>query len=191
MTSLALILTYLGCLSSRAMLSMLILLVGAYISAAIWLILHGVIYTGLLYVLVYVGAIVVLIMFVVQLTNTNLISRDGSKRSSSLILIQNTVLVVCLFLLLTSAYSILDSNLLLSVSSLNLTDVMVSPNQTTTSQLNASIHGNNLSILASSIFNEYGYVLVISVHAIILAVIGPIKLALADLNNLNNKNDCY
>jgi NADH:ubiquinone oxidoreductase subunit 6 (subunit J) len=166
------------------MLSMLILLVGAYISAAIWLISQGVIYTGLLYVLVYVGAIVVLIMFVVQLTNTNLISRDGSKRSSSLILIliQNTVLVVCLFILLTSAYSILDSNLLLSVSSLNLTDVMVSPNQTIISQLNASIHGNNLSILASSIFNEYGYVLVISVHAIILAVIGPIKLALADLN---------
>jgi NADH:ubiquinone oxidoreductase subunit 6 (subunit J) len=39
---------------------------------------------------------------------------------------------------------------------------------------------NTLAQLAYSIFNEYGYVLILSVHAILLAVIGPIKLALAD-----------
>lgn len=35
-----------------------------------------------------------------------------------------------------------------------------------------------LTVLASSLFNEHAYVLVLSVHAILLAIIGPIKLAL-------------
>jgi NADH:ubiquinone oxidoreductase subunit 6 (subunit J) len=123
-------------------------------------------------------------MFVVQLTNTNL-NGDSHHKSNTLIFVQNSILVVSLIVLLTIAYSILDDNLLLSISNLNLTETLMNSNNTLISGLESyidhSIHGNNLSLLASSIFNEYGYVLVVSVHAIILAVIGPIKLALADL----------
>lgn len=184
MTSIALLLTYLGCLSSGAMLSMLLLLVGAYISASLWLINQGVIYTGLLYILVYVGAIVVLIMFVVQLTNTSL-TGDSNTISTSLLLLQNSVLLVSLTVLVTGAYSILNTDLLLSLSSFNLTQSLTINNHLLTSNmesyLDSSTNGNNLSLLAFSIFNEYGYVLILSVHAIILAIIGPIKLAISDL----------
>lgn len=183
MTSILITLSFLGCVSSGAMLSMLILLVAAYVSASIWLISHGVIYTGLLYVLVYVGAIVVLIMFVVQLTNTSL-SGDNNTLSTPLILLQNSVLIISLVILLTGGYDILNSNLLLNLSNFNLNvvnfDLNVNLTSTLISSLDNHTHGNQLSILANQIFNEYGYILIISIHAIILAVIGPIKLALSD-----------
>lgn len=182
MTSIVILLTYLGCVSSGAMLSMLLLLVGAYISASLWLINQGVIYTGLLYILVYVGAIVVLIMFVVQLTNTSL-SGDSNQLSTYLLLLQNSVLLISLTILILSAYSIFDHNLILNLSSFNLTEHLTDQSEGSWSNLESylSPNYNNLPLLAFSIFNEYGYILVISVHAIILAIIGPIKLAISDL----------
>lgn len=183
MTSIILILTYLGCLSSGAMLSMLLLLVGAYISASLWLINQGVIYTGLLYILVYVGAIVVLIMFVVQLTNTSL-SGDNNTLSTRLLLIQNSVLLISLTFLVLKASDIFNYDLVLSLSSFNLAQTLTDHNNLLVSNLNSylSNQSNNLPLLAFSIFNEYGYILIISVHAILLAIIGPIKLAISDLN---------
>jgi NADH:ubiquinone oxidoreductase subunit 6 (subunit J) len=135
-------------------------------------------------VLVYVGAIVVLIMFVVQLTNTSLGQVNALPKSHTLV--QNTVLVLTMVLLLSTAYGIMSQELLLNVSNLNLAQSLVDAGRISsltglTCYIDSSTHGSNLSSLASSIFNEYGYVLVISVHAIILAVIGPVKLALADL----------
>lgn len=187
MLSLFLVLTFLGCLSSGAILSMLLLLVGAYLSASLWLISHGVIYTGLLYVLVYVGAIVVLIMFVVQLTNTNL-SGEYLNGSNSLILIQNTILIIISTVLFWIAY---QNSIDYGLNGFNLSlNMMTLSNHSTYSyqfiqnlQNDLSFNNNNLTLLASSILNEYGYILVISVHAIILAVIGPIKLALSSQLN--------
>lgn len=165
---------------------MLLLLVGAYISASIWLIHQGVIYTGLLYILVYVGAIVVLIMFVVQLTNTSL-NVDTDTKSNGLIIIQNIFLIVSLILLILLAAGSqlsLVSELLLTLSHFNLTETNSISNtllSSIISVLDPITNRNNLSLLAFTIFNEYGYILVLSVHAIILAIIGPIKLAISDL----------
>lgn len=177
-------LTYLSCLSSGAMLSMLLLLIGAYVTASLWLINQGAIYTGLLYVLVYVGAIVVLIMFVVQLTNTSL-SGDNNSLSSYLLLIQNSLLLISVTILILTAYNLLNSNLILNLSSFNLTEHLTNQNSYLISNLVSHIQtdkqSNNLPVLAFSIFNEYGYILIISIHAILLAIIGPIKLAISDL----------
>ena len=122
-------------------------------------------------------------MFVVQLTNTSL-SGDNNTLSTPLILLQNSVLIISLVILLTGGYDILNSNLLLNLSNFNLNvvnfDLNVNLTSTLISSLDNHTHGNQLSILANQIFNEYGYILIISIHAIILAVIGPIKLALSD-----------
>ena len=175
MLNLLLITSYLGCLSSNQMLSMLLLLVASYMGASIWFISNGIIYTGLLYILVYVGAIVVLIMFVVQLTNTSL-SGDNSTKSNYLT--QNSILIVSIFLLLILGYSYIDSNYILNFSNINLTDYLFNPQNLSFSQNFQALRADSLWTLANSIFNEYGFILIISVHAIVLAIIGPIKLAL-------------
>jgi NADH:ubiquinone oxidoreductase subunit 6 (subunit J) len=84
MTSL-LTLLYLSCVSSSNMLSMLLLLVGTYVMAGLWLISNHLTYIGLLYILVYVGAIVVLIIFVVQLTNTSLVTNYSISPTSTVL----------------------------------------------------------------------------------------------------------
>ncbi len=67
---------YLSCLATTMLLPRLMLLVGTYLLAAIWMVQNHAVYAGLLYILVYVGAIVVLILFVVQLTSTASILTD-------------------------------------------------------------------------------------------------------------------
>jgi NADH:ubiquinone oxidoreductase subunit 6 (subunit J) len=99
MISLLLTFSFLSCVSSGAMLSMLLWLIAAYVLSAIWLITQGAVYSGLLYVLVYVGAIVVLIMFVVQLTNTSL-TLNISTFTPKLVIIQNLLLLLSFSFLL-------------------------------------------------------------------------------------------
>jgi NADH:ubiquinone oxidoreductase subunit 6 (subunit J) len=146
--------------------------------AAILLINYGAVYAGILYVLVYVGAIVVLILFVVQLTDTGLSINYGNSNKNIAI---NLVLITSiLFIILYNlTYGDTDNHvieILINISNLDLNNQMVS------NLTNTNAYNNNLSLLATSLFNEYAYILVISVHAIILAIIGPIKLALADLS---------
>lgn len=181
MTSLLLVFSFLSCVSSGAMLIMLLWLIAAYVLSAVWLITQGAVYSGLLYVLVYVGAIVVLIMFVVQLTNTSL-TLNISTFTPKLVILQNLLLLVSFSFLLAWAYYLLNSELLMEATSYNFTDVkdITTDSLSETQSLEHVSDVNTLSQLAYSIFNEYGYVLILSVHAILLAVIGPIKLALAD-----------
>lgn len=181
----ALTVTYVCLVTTRNMLSMLLLLVAAYVLAALWLISHSLLYTGLLYVLVYVGAIVVLIIFVVQLTNTSLTTSTHGPMHRPINLIVNLVLLAGLcFIALTNL------RFVSAVVDASMTEALLSLSQTSpTADLAASYSDatvptqpSSLPMLASSLFNEYAYVLVISVHAIVLAIIGPIKLALADLS---------
>ena len=187
MLNIFLIISYLGCLSSNQMLSMLLLLVLSYLFASIWFISNGVIYTGLLYILVYVGAIVVLIMFVVQLTNTSL-TGDNSVNNNYQALRADIILIISIFLLLIIGYYSLNHNTLalINFTNINLTHYSNYSNHQLINQLenqiNTNFNSSNLSTLANSIFNEYGFILIISVHAIVLAIIGPIKLALSSTN---------
>ena len=145
---------------------------------------HGALYSGLLYILVYVGAIVVLIIFVVQLTNTSL-SQDHSDHAHGLLpMVQIALLLLGLIVMMTVAVNLARTELLLAVSTFNVSSSVDSDSHHAllselTTYVDSSVQGSSLTTLASSIFNEYAYVLVLSVHAIILAVIGPIKLALA------------
>lgn len=118
-------------------------------------------------------------MFVVQLTNTSLTVNSPSAHSS-LILIQNVALVIAMAYLMTTAYQLASTDFMYYSASLNL-DYVTHPISTGSNSISSSMgDSHTLGSLASSIFNEHGYVLLLSVHAIVLAVIGPIKLALAD-----------
>lgn len=119
-------------------------------------------------------------MFVVQLTNTSLTIQDTTVSTTSIV--QNIALVVSLSVLLTVAGSTIGSDLLLNVVTTADTSILSTssygyPLQSTLNE------AGTLGLLASSIFNEHGYILILSVHAIVLAVIGPIKLALANYLN--------
>lgn len=117
-------------------------------------------------------------MFVVQLTNTSL-SADHQQPSSLVSLVQLTVLLLGLTVLVTIALTNYD--LIHTISSFNLDSLSTNDTYVTSLQDTASLttDTHTLGYLASSIFNEYGYLLVLSAHAIVLAVIGPIKLALS------------
>jgi NADH:ubiquinone oxidoreductase subunit 6 (subunit J) len=159
----------------------------------------------LLYVLVYVGAIVVLIIFVVQLTNTTLsdsstLSLKDNARMINLIIMLSVAILTAIAIAGSVDNFTNGSMLLLSLSNLSLTNfshsLAIPPHfvwgggagtshylmdTVTTASL------GNLNVLANSLFNEYAYVLVLSTHAILLAIIGPIKIALTDMiNNAHN-----
>lgn len=154
---------YLSCLATTLLLPRLMLLIGTYLLAAIWMIQNHAIYAGLLYILVYVGAIVVLILFVVQLTST------GSVLTDPLMGISPWLLVIGEVLLISSAPTV---------------DYV----------LNGATHGdlvilddldqvpNNQSLidLAVVLFGDLSYLLVLSVLGILLAMVGPVKLAYQD-----------
>lgn len=173
-----LILCYVAALSSRSILSMLLFLVASYISAAIYLASYSLIYSALLYVLVYIGAIVVLFIYVIQLVNTDI--GYTSHYSSRPMLIINSILILGILFLLSSRADSID--LLLDYSS---TSAITKLSMPSLSSIELLSHSNvtNLNQLASSLFNDYAYILIIAVHAIVLAVIGPIKLALHRTNN--------
>jgi NADH:ubiquinone oxidoreductase subunit 6 (subunit J) len=69
-----------------------------------------------------------------------------------------------------------STSLLLGVSS--ITELTSTSLVSATLQPELPTSDLSLTVLAVSLFNEYAYVLVLSVHAIVLAIIGPIKLAL-------------
>lgn len=173
-----LILCYVAALSSRSILSMLLFLVASYISAAIYLASYSLIYSALLYVLVYIGAIVVLFIYVIQLVNTDI--GYTSHYSSRPMLIINSILILGILFLLSSRADSID--LLLDYSSTSAITKLSMPSLSSIELLSHS-NVNNLNQLASSLFNDYAYILIIAVHAIVLAVIGPIKLALHRTNN--------
>lgn len=168
-----LILCYVAALSSRSILSMLLFLVASYISAALYLASYNLIYSALLYVLVYIGAIVVLFIYVIQLVNTDI--GYSTHHSSRPMLIVNLFLIISMLVILSTKIDSID--LLLDYSTTATANNFSMPSLDNTQLLSYS-HITGLNQLASSLFNDYAYILIVAVHAIVLAVIGPIKLAM-------------
>lgn len=177
-----LIVCYVAALSSRSMLSMLLFLVTCYIGAALFLASYNLIYSALLYVLVYIGAIVVLFIYVIQLVNTDSSISLYTPQTSKIMLIVNVLLVFVVLIMLSTKINNID--LLLDYSSANFNNNVVMSNTSSVETL-SSYNITNLNLLASSLFNDYGYILIIAVHAIVLAVIGPVKLAMHKINNMS------
>lgn len=132
------------------------------------------IYIGLLYVLVYVGAIVVLFVYVIQLVNTDITSTTSySLARSSLWLLVSLAGLLLLF-------SQGQSSDLFALSLADTSNCVVANRPV------LQIGYNSLSLLAQSLFCQHAYVLILTAHAIILAVIGPINLALISLRDEPN-----
>lgn len=167
-----LILCYVAALSSRSILGMLLFLVASYVSAALYLASYNLIYSALLYVLVYIGAIVVLFIYVIQLVNTDI--GYSTHYSSRPMLIINLLLILSVLVMLSTRIDSID--LLLDYSSTATASNLTMPSLDNTQLLSYS-NITGLNQLASSLFNDYAYILIVAVHAIVLAVIGPIKLA--------------
>lgn len=167
-----LILCYVAALSSSSILSMLLFLVASYISAALYLASYNLIYSALLYVLVYIGAIVVLFIYVIQLVNTDI--GYSTHYSSRPMLIVNLLLILSVLVMLSTKIDSID--LLLDYSTSSTASNLTMPSLDNTQLLSYS-NITGLNQLASSLFNDYAYILIVAVHAIVLAVIGPIKLA--------------
>jgi len=197
MISITLALCFVSALSSNVMLSMLLFLVLSYITAALWLIQHKLLYSGIIYVLVYVGAIVVLFIFVIQLTSTTIggASATSVNNNRTLWVISNYLSMIIMLLLaylVIQSFTTVSTELLLYISNNNIsplgTDNVLIQHDNLLSNTSvfatngvgsASGNINNIKLLAQELFTEYAYVLIITIHAIVLSIIGAIPLALS------------
>lgn len=178
MYNLFLLSSMIACINAQAILSMLLFLILTYLAAAVWLISQKLIYAGLLYVLVYVGAIVVLFVYVIQLVDTvqlNITSLSADDKQNKFISsFLNFNFLIALLIFSIAAYLVTQTNF--SLVELN-SDTLSSASSFSTEVLNFNF-SNNLDVLAQNLFNSYSYVLLLTVTAIILAIIGPVNLAL-------------
>lgn len=166
-----------ACINSNAILSMLLFLILTYLAAAFWLISQHLIYAGLLYILVYVGAIVVLFVYVIQLVDTVQPISDFNFDNTSI----KQTSIATFDLLIGSLILIIAASVLYSTN-LNLNNVLANYSSLLSASTNnynlSSNFANSLDLLAQDLFNSYGYVMLLTVTAIILAIIGPVNLAL-------------
>jgi len=177
MLNLFIALSMAACINANAILSMLLFLILTYLAAAFWLISQHLIYAGLLYVLVYVGAIVVLFVYVIQLVDTvqfdfNFVDEPNASKPTS----------IATFDLLIGSLILVIASCVLYSTNLNINNVFVGYSSLLTSSASTySISTNfasSLDLLAQDLFNSYSYVMLLTVTAIILAIIGPVNLAL-------------
>jgi NADH:ubiquinone oxidoreductase subunit 6 (subunit J) len=182
MLNLYLLLSYVSAVTCTNTLSMLLCLVVSYVAAGIWLIQHSLYYVGLLYILVYVGAIVVLFVYVIQLLDTLV---TYNQFNVNLILGRIFTLSILLIVIM---YGLSNINISSTIAYNNLLD----NNYIQLSDISLAVTPliNTLQVLGQSLFSEYSFALILSAHAIVLAVIGPIKLALTTIpvNTNNNSN---
>lgn len=166
-----------ACINSNAILSMLLFLILTYLAAAFWLISQHLIYAGLLYILVYVGAIVVLFVYVIQLVDTVQPMSDFNFDNTSI----KQTSIATFDLLIGSLILVIAASVLYSTN-LNLNNVLANHSSLLSSSASSyslsSNFANSLDLLAQDLFNSYGYVMLLTVTAIILAIIGPVNLAL-------------
>jgi len=171
-----------ACINTQAILSMLLFLILTYLAAAIWLISQKLIYAGLLYVLVYVGAIVVLFVYVIQLVDTvqlNIATLEQAKANKAFTNLFSFDFLIGVLIFSIAGYLVTQTSF--SLVNLN-TDTLSSVSSFSTDYLDFNFT-NNLDILAQNLFNSYSYVLLLTVTAIILAIIGPVNLALETKQN--------
>lgn len=180
MFNLFLLFSMVACINAQAILSMLLFLILTYLAAAFWLISQKLIYAGLLYVLVYVGAIVVLFVYVIQLVDTVQLniatleqspSKTFSKYLSFDFLIGTLIFAIAGYLITQTNFSLVDLTSDSSFSGASLSSLSIE-------YFNVNLT-SNLDLLAQNLFNSYSYVLLLTVTAIILAIIGPVNLALS------------
>jgi NADH:ubiquinone oxidoreductase subunit 6 (subunit J) len=166
-----------ACINSHAILSMLLFLILTYLAAAFWLISQHLIYAGLLYVLVYVGAIVVLFVYVIQLVDTVQPLADFSFVDSN-----TKPTNIATFDLLIGSLILIIAGSVLYNTNLNLNNELANHSSLLSASSNSynltTNFASSLDLLAQDLFNSYGYVMLLTVTAIILAIIGPVNLAL-------------
>lgn len=183
MLNLFLLLSMIACINGQAILSMLLFLILTYLAAAFWLISQELIYAGLLYVLVYVGAIVVLFVYVIQLVDTvqfdfNFTSDEDTKTNS--LVFFDLLIGTLIFIIAVSILSNFNLSLSSSANSVYNHQSLIEGSLSNVDSFSLLLQkaGSSLDILAQDLFNSYGFVLMLTVTAIILAIVGPVNLAL-------------
>jgi NADH:ubiquinone oxidoreductase subunit 6 (subunit J) len=134
-------------------------MVALFMLSAVYMVLAGLPFAGLVYLVVYVGAVAVLFLFVVMLLNVPLSVYGGSEQAVPL-----QVLLVSLFLLV---YVLSGSDGLRTLSALSQ-----SPD-TLTSSLNQA------QSLASDLFTHDALLLVLVGLVLLLAMVGPVSMSMS------------
>lgn len=131
--------------------------------------------------LVYVGAIVVLFIFVIQLTSTTI---NATSITNSNLVSNYLTMVIMLLLayLVVKNTPTISTELLIYISNNNMMDnIMVDHGNllSNTPVVSYGINVNSIKLLAQELFTEYAYVLIITIHGIVLSIIGAIPLAIS------------
>lgn len=155
----------------------LMYLIALFLTVAGLLISQGVTYIGLLYIVVYVGAIAILFLFVVMMINVRdaELNTIGNKYTQSLPL---TFVLGTLFYYLVTEYAG------------NLTTITVPLSNTITGWQNANnITDTNITsftiveALGQSLYTWGGLWLLVAALILLLCIVGPIVLTLQDKDN--------
>lgn len=154
--------------------SVLLLILCFFISAIV-LLIFGIEFLGLLFIMVYVGAVAVLFLFVVMMINTKKPSKSKTTFSQYLII---KILSIGLF---TQIDTVLN-NAFFNDKNINVIN----------KEFNDSIlrfeHLTNIEIIAQSLFNKFGLAVLFAGLILLVALIGCICLTIP-FKNLPKFND--
>jgi NADH:ubiquinone oxidoreductase subunit 6 (subunit J) len=131
--------------------------VALFLLSALYMVLAGLPFVGLLYLLVYVGAVAVLFLFVVMMLNVPLSVYGGNEQAVPL-----QALFVSIFLLV---YAFTGSDNLRSLSPLSL------------SADTATVSLNQAQALASELFTHDALLLVLVGIVLLLSMVGPVSMS--------------
>jgi len=156
-------------------------LIGLFSGVASYLIILGLSFIGLSYLIVYVGAVSILFLFILMLINIR-ISELQNNTSNSVPLIIATLIIFSnpLFQLLPYNISILNKNsYLLTNSEINVKDVFFVVSKMWDGNLTET---NHMSSIGNIIYTNYNIWLIIVSFILLLAMVGTIVITIKQNN---------
>lgn len=133
--------------------------VALFLFSAIYIVLAGLPFTGLVYLVVYVGAVAVLFLFIVMMLNVPLNAYGGNEQAVPL-----QALLASIFVII---YIVTNNNNNLP----NLSFLVISPDT-------AIISLNQAQSLASELFTHNAFLLLVVGIVLLLAIVGPVSLSI-------------
>lgn len=149
-------------LSNNPVHSVLFLILGFCISAVI-LLMFGVEFLGLIFIMVYVGAVAVLFLFVVMMVNTKKKSINNFNNFTLVFIALGTLLVMYIYFYINEAFHNLDYTNINENNSYFFYNIS---------------EQNNLEIIGQILFNNYNAAVLLAGYVLLIALIGGVCLTI-------------
>lgn len=161
-------------------------LISVFINVAGYLVLLGVAYLGLAYLIIYVGAIAILFLFVIMMLNLRLVELIDTGREYTKNLPLGTIIGSVLFLELISNYNVKDNDWLYSFNYINSLIFGVEPTNKRALDVHLAFRPETnftqflqIESIGQGLYTYASLWLVVASVIFLLAMVGPIVLCMA------------